>query len=86
MNCSLFYPHSPKREMDIEGIIYVFGNEPFTHLAIKNDDGEIWVIDDSQKSQFLPFQNKRIKARVVIQNKKFKNSYIILIKRYTFLK
>lgn len=36
-------PFSP--EKSLVGFVTVVGNEPFTHLALKTDDGEIYVLD-----------------------------------------
>lgn len=43
---------------ELEGIIVITGNEPFTHPSVKTDEGKIYVIECENKERKLFFENQ----------------------------
>lgn len=77
---------NPKgKSLEITGLLYVMGNEPFTHLAIRSEGGEVFVIDDSQKEQYFSYQNKMVKIRGRMLKKKIDLHQVIVIENLLLL-
>jgi hypothetical protein len=49
-------------EMEITGKVYVMGNEPFTHVAIRMDDGQVCALVGKHEQELRRLQGRRILA------------------------
>lgn len=47
-------------QMEIVGKVYVMGNEPFTKVAIKLDDGQVYALLGEYDQELRKLQGKRI--------------------------
>jgi len=47
-------------EVEVTGKLYVMGNEPFTQVAIKLDDGQVYVLLGDQDKELRSLQGKRV--------------------------
>jgi hypothetical protein len=52
-----------KEEIQVTGRIYVMGNEPFTQVAIQQDDGKVYAITGEYDKEFRLLQGKRVTVR-----------------------
>ena len=48
------------QEVEVTGKIYVMGSEPFTYVAIKSDDGEVYALLGEQAKELRKLQGKRL--------------------------
>ncbi len=48
------------KQMEIVGKIYVMGNEPFTKVAIKLDDGQVYALLGEYDRELRKLQGKRV--------------------------
>jgi len=67
----------------IVGNLYVAGNEPFTHLAIKTEDGTVYKLKCSEKTEkeLRQLQGKTLKLELS-EIKKFEKVNIAVVKNY----
>jgi hypothetical protein len=49
-------------EMEVTGKVYVMGNEPFTHVAIQMDDGQVCALVGEHEKELRRLQGRRILA------------------------
>ena len=47
-------------ELEVTGKVYVMGNEPFTQVAIKLDDGQVYVLLGDKDKELRFLQGKRV--------------------------
>jgi hypothetical protein len=47
-------------EMEVTGKVYVMGNEPFTQVAIKMDDGQVWALVGEHEKEVRQLQGRRV--------------------------
>ena len=49
-----------KEEIQVTGGIYVMGNEPFTQVAIRLDDGKVYALIGEYDKELRSIQGKRV--------------------------
>ena len=47
-------------EMEVIGKIYLMGNEPLTHVALKMDDGQVYVLLGEHEKELRRLQGRRV--------------------------
>ncbi len=47
-------------EMEVSGKVYVMGNEPFTQVAIKTDDGQVFALVGKHEKELRRLQGRRV--------------------------
>jgi hypothetical protein len=47
-------------EMEVTGKVYVMGNEPFTHAALKMDDGRVYALVGEHEKELRRLQGRRV--------------------------
>jgi len=47
-------------EMEVIGKVYVMGNEPFTHVALKMDDGQVYALVGEHEKELRRLQGRRV--------------------------
>lgn len=52
-----------REEIQVVGRIFVMGNEPFTQVAIKLEEGKVFALTGEYDKELRSFQNKRLIVR-----------------------
>lgn len=75
---------SSKTNNILTGTLYVSGNEPFTHLALKSVDAINYKIEcsDSLKKELWQLQGKTVELRY-IEMKEFEIQKVAVVTEYT---
>jgi hypothetical protein len=47
-------------EMEVTGKVYVMGNEPFTHVALEMDDGQVYALVGEHEKELRRLQGRRV--------------------------
>jgi hypothetical protein len=47
-------------EMEVIGKVYLMGNEPFTHVALKMDDGQVYALVGEHEKELRRLQGRRV--------------------------
>jgi hypothetical protein len=47
-------------EMEVIGKVYLMGNEPFTHVALKMDDGQVYALLGEHEKELRRLQGRRV--------------------------
>ena len=47
-------------EMEVTGKVYVMGNEPFTQVAIRMDDGQVYALVGEHEKELRRLQGRRV--------------------------
>jgi hypothetical protein len=72
----------------MSGILYVTGNEPFTHLSLQTDDGRMHEIDRDSTlvyGSLWKLQGHKVRAVVRLAGQK-RDSSLIIIERFDLVK
>ena len=72
-------------EMEVTGKVYVMGNEPFTHVAIQMDDGQVCALVGEHEKELRRLQGKRILAAGIPSEEKPRGAKAIEVKSYRVL-
>ena len=72
---------------ELTGNLYVAGNEPFTHLAIKTEDGTVYKLKCSEQTEkeLRQLQGKTLKLELS-EIKKFEKVNIAVVKSFNIEK
>jgi hypothetical protein len=49
-------------EMEFIGKLYLMGNEPFTHVALKTEDGQVYALVGEPAKELRRLQGRRVKV------------------------
>lgn len=49
-------------EMEVIGKVYLMGNEPFTHVALKMDDGQVYALLGEHDQELRRLQGRRVRV------------------------
>jgi hypothetical protein len=52
-----------KDELQVTGRIYVMGNEPFTQVAIRLDNGKVYALTGEYDKELRNLQGKRVTVK-----------------------
>ena len=47
-------------EMEVIGKVYLMGNEPFTYVALKMDDGQVYALVGEHEKELRRLQGRRV--------------------------
>ena len=47
-------------EMEVIGKVYLMGNEPFTYVALKTDDGQVYAVVGEHEKELRRLQGRRV--------------------------
>ena len=72
-------------EMEVTGKVYVMGNEPFTHVAIKMDDGQVYALVGEHEKELPRLQGRRILATGRPSEEKPRGTKAIEVKSFRVL-
>jgi len=74
-----------KEEIQVTGRIYVMGNEPFTQVAIQQDDGKVYALTGEYDREFRRLQGKRVTVKGKLRGKANRGIDAIDVKSFQFL-
>jgi hypothetical protein len=72
-------------DMEVTGKVYVMGNEPFTQVAIKTEDGQVYVVLGEQANELRRLQGRRILATGRPSEEKPRGARAIQVKSFRVL-
>ena len=72
-------------EMEVTGKVYVMGNEPFTHVAIRMDDGQVVALVGEHEKELRRLQGRRILATGRPSEEKPRGARAIEVKSFRVL-
>ena len=72
-------------EMEVTGKVYVMGNEPFTQVAIKMDDGQVYALVGEHEKELRRLQGRRILASGRPSEEKPRGAKAIEVKSFRVL-
>jgi hypothetical protein len=71
-----------KEEIQVTGRIYVMGNEPFTQVAIQQDDGKVYALTGEYDKEFRRLQGKRVTVNGKLRGKTTRGVDAIEVKSF----
>ena len=74
-----------KEEIQVTGRIYVMGNEPFTQVAIQQDDGKVYALTGEYDKEFRRLQGKRVTVKGKLRGKTTRGVDAIEVKSFQVL-
>jgi hypothetical protein len=72
-------------EMEVTGKVYVMGNEPFTHVAIRMDDGQVVALVGEHEKELRRLQGRRVLATGRPSEEKTRGAKAIEVKSFRVL-
>ena len=72
-------------EVEVTGRVYVMGNEPFTHVAIQTDDGQVYALVGEHGKDLRRLQGRRIFATGRPSEEKPRGARAIEVKSFRVL-
>jgi hypothetical protein len=73
------------QEMQVTGKVYVMGNEPFTHVAIRMDDGKACALVGEHEKELRSLQGRRILATGIPSEEKPRGARAIEVRSFRVL-
>jgi hypothetical protein len=75
-----------KEEIQLVGKVYVMGNEPVTHVALKLDDGEVYVLLGEYDKELRALQGKRLSVTGRRSGEKIRGAKTLEVSKFSVLK
>jgi hypothetical protein len=72
-------------EMKVAGKVYLMGNEPFTHVALRMDDGQVVALVGEHEKELRRLQGRRILATGRPSEEKPRGAKAIEVKSFRVL-
>jgi len=73
------------KEIQVTGKVYIMGNEPFTHVAIESDDGQVYALVGEQSKELRRLQGRRVTVVGKPSEEKPRGAKAIEVKSYKVL-
>ena len=74
-----------KEEMEATGKVYVMGNEPFTQVAIRTDDGQVYALVGERAQELRRLQGRRVAVAGRPSEEKPRGARAIEVKSFRIL-
>ena len=74
-----------KEEVELAGKVYLMGNEPFTQVGLKTDDGEAYVLQGEHEKELRALQGKRLSVKGTPGREKVRGAKAVEVKSYRVL-
>ncbi|MCX5910222.1 MAG: hypothetical protein NTY64_24375 [Deltaproteobacteria bacterium] len=71
-----------KGEVQLTGKIYIMGNEPFTQVALEQDDGQVYALIGEKEKELRALQGKRLTVTGVGRGKTARGVESIEVRTY----
>ncbi len=72
-------------ELEIVGRVYVMGNEPFTQVALKLDDGQVYALLGEHDKELRGLQGKRLSVVGTPSKEKPRGAKALVVKSFKVL-
>ena len=72
-------------EVEIVGRVYVMGNEPFTQVALKLDDGQVYALLGEHDKELRGLQGKRLSIVGTPSEEKPRGAKAVVVKSFKVL-
>ena len=69
-------------EMEVIGKVYLMGNEPFTHVALKMDDGQVYALLGEHEKELRRLQGRRVTVIGKLSEEKPRGAKAIEVKSF----
>ena len=69
-------------EMEVIGKVYLMGNEPFTHVALKMDDGQVYALVGEHEKELRRLQGRRVTVVGKLSEEKPRRAKAIEVKSF----
>jgi hypothetical protein len=69
-------------EMEVIGKVYLMGNEPFTHVALETDDGQVYALVGEHEKELRRLQGRRVKVAGKPSEEKPRGATAIKVKSF----
>lgn len=69
-------------EMEVIGKVYLMGNEPFTHVALKTDDGQVYALVGEHEKNLRRLQGRRVKVAGKLSGEEPRGARAIEVKSF----
>ena len=69
-------------EMEVIGKVYLMGNEPFTHVALKTDDGQVYALLGEHEKELRRLQGRRVTVVGKLSEEKPRGTKAIEVKSF----
>jgi len=69
-------------EMEVIGKVYLMGNEPFTYVALKTDDGQVYALVGEHEKELRRLQGRRVKVAGKLSEEKPRGDTAIEVKAF----
>ena len=76
---------SKSESVEVAGKVYVMGNEPLTHVGLKADDGEVYVLQGEHEKQLRSLQGKRLSVKGQIVQEKVRGARAVEVTSFRVL-
>jgi hypothetical protein len=76
--------HMPKErnEIEIMGRIYIAGYEPFTHVALEQDDGMVFILTGGNEKELRALQGKRLVVTGILGGRMARGAQSLEVRSY----
>ena len=74
-----------KEEMEVIGKVYVMGNEPFTQVAIRGEDGQVYALLGEPAQELRRLQGRRVAVTGKPSEEKPRGARAIEVKSFRVL-
>ncbi len=71
-----------KGEIEATGRIYIMGNEPFTQVALEQDDGRVFALIGEKEKELRGLQGKRVTVTGIERGKTIREVENIEVRTY----
>ena len=73
-------------EVEIAGRVYVMGNEPFTQVALRLDDSQVYVLLGEHEKELRGLQGKRLSVVGTPSEDKPRGAKAVVVKSFKVLR
>jgi hypothetical protein len=74
------------KEIQLVGKVYVMGNEPLTYVALRLDDGEVYILQGEYDKELRSLQGKRLSVTGIKGEEKIRGAKTLQVINFTVLK
>ena len=69
-------------EMEVTGKVYLMGNEPFTYVALRMDDGQVYALLGEHEKELRRLQGRRVTVAGKLSEEKPRGAKAIEVKSF----
>ncbi|HSR13238.1 MAG TPA: hypothetical protein VLS90_17455, partial [Thermodesulfobacteriota bacterium] len=77
---------SKEVEKELVGTVYVMGNEPFTRVAIKLDDGQVYALLGEHEKALRALEGQKVRVKGEPSEEKPRGADAVVVKSFEVVK